>query len=64
MRCFIAINISEGIRKGLAKLQDELRGKADIRKGDVKWVDPEAIHLTLKFLGEIKTEQSVQIAEC
>ncbi len=63
MRCFIAIDISEPIRKGLAKLQNELRGKADVGKGDVKWVDPEAIHLTLKFLGEIKTEQSVDVCK-
>ncbi len=63
MRCFIAIDISEGIRKGLAKLQNELRGKADVGKGDVKWVDPEAMHLTLKFLGEIKTEQSVDVCK-
>jgi len=63
MRCFIAIDISEGIRKGLAKLQNELRGKADVGKGDVKWVNPEAIHLTLKFLGEIKTEQSVDVCK-
>lgn len=59
MRCFIAVDITEGIRKGLARLQDELRRKADTRKGDVKWVDPNVMHLTLKFLGEIKAEQSV-----
>jgi 2'-5' RNA ligase len=61
MRCFIAIDISEQIRKGLVNLQNELRGKADIRKGDVKWVEPEAMHLTLKFLGEIKDEQAVDV---
>lgn len=61
MRCFIAIDISEQIRKSLARLQDELRGKADVRKGDVKWVSPDAIHLTLKFLGEIKDEQAVDV---
>jgi 2'-5' RNA ligase len=63
MRCFIAIDISEGIRKGMAKLQNELRGKADVGKGDVKWVDPNAMHLTLKFLGEIKAEQSVDVCK-
>lgn len=63
MRCFIAIDIDEDIREGLAKLQDELRGKADIRKGDVKWVDPNVMHLTLKFLGEIKPEQSVDVCK-
>lgn len=61
MRVFIAIDISEDIRKSLVNLQNELRGKADIRKGDVKWVNPDAIHLTLKFLGEIKDEQAVDV---
>ena len=61
MRCFIAIDIDEHIRKSLSHLQDELRGKADVRKGDVKWVKPESIHLTLKFLGEIRDEQSVEV---
>lgn len=61
MRCFIAINIDEQIRKGLSNLQNELRRKVDIRKGDVKWVNPEITHLTLKFLGEIKDEQVVDV---
>ena len=61
MRCFIAINIDEKIRKALAKLQDELRGKADVNKSDVKWVNPDTIHLTLKFLGEAKDEQVVDV---
>ena len=63
MRCFIAIDISEEIRKDLARLQDELRRKADVHKGDVKWVGPDAMHLTLKFLGEIKPEQSVEVCK-
>ncbi|MBL7185419.1 MAG: RNA 2',3'-cyclic phosphodiesterase [Phycisphaerae bacterium] len=61
MRCFIAIDIDETIRKGLSNLQDELRKKVDIRKGDVKWVRPDVTHLTLKFLGEIKDEQVVEV---
>ncbi len=61
MRCFIAIDIDEQIIKGLSDLQDELRRKVDVRKGDVKWVKPENKHLTLKFLGEIKDEQAVEV---
>ncbi|MBN2315660.1 MAG: RNA 2',3'-cyclic phosphodiesterase [Sedimentisphaerales bacterium] len=61
MRVFIAIDIDEQIRKDLGRLQDELRGKADVRKGDVKWVRPEVMHLTLKFLGEIRDEQAVEV---
>jgi 2'-5' RNA ligase len=61
MRCFIAIDIDEQIRKALAKLQKELQGKADIKRGDAKWVNPENIHLTLKFLGEIKDNQIMDV---
>jgi len=61
MRCFIAINIDEQIRKALGNLQNELQGKADIKRSDAKWVNPETIHLTLKFLGEIKDEQVVDV---
>ncbi|UCE50095.1 MAG: RNA 2',3'-cyclic phosphodiesterase [Phycisphaerales bacterium] len=61
MRCFIAIDIDEQIRKGLSNLQNELRRKVDIRKGDVKWVNPEITHLTLKFLGEIKDDQIAEV---
>ncbi|MHC4145779.1 MAG: RNA 2',3'-cyclic phosphodiesterase, partial [Planctomycetota bacterium] len=61
MRCFIAIDIDDQIRRGLGKLQDELRSKVDVRKGDVKWVSPDATHLTLKFLGEIRDEQVVDV---
>ena len=61
MRCFIAIDIDEQIRRAIADLQNELRSKVDIRKSDVKWVNPENIHLTLKFLGEIKDEQIMDV---
>lgn len=61
MRCFIAIDIDDQIRKGLSDLQNELRKKVDVRKGDVKWVNPDITHLTLKFLGEIKDEQAVDV---
>ncbi len=61
MRCFIAIDISEEIKAQLADLQQELAGSVDIRKGDVKWVRPEAMHLTLKFLGEIRDADVMEI---
>ncbi|GAH53569.1 unnamed protein product [marine sediment metagenome] len=63
MRVFIAIDIDEVIRKDLADLQSELQSKADIKKGDAKWMDPNNIHLTLKFLGEIKDAQVVDVCD-
>jgi 2'-5' RNA ligase len=57
MRCFIAIDIPKDVRADLADLEKELAGRVDIHKGDVKWVEPEGMHLTLKFLGEVPDNQ-------
>lgn len=61
MRCFIAINIDDEIRNALSDLQKQLRGSIDVKKGDINWVNPDNIHLTLKFLGEIKDEKVAEI---
>jgi 2'-5' RNA ligase len=61
MRCFIAIEIPEEIQAELANLQKELAGQVDVHKGDVKWVESESIHLTLKFLGEVPDKQIVEV---
>lgn len=46
-RTFIAIELSPSIRQELSKIQNELKKSG----ADAKWVKPENIHLTLKFLG-------------
>ena len=61
MRCFIAIDIDRKLKDALSDLQRRLISDADIRKGDVKWVSPDDIHLTLKFLGEVKDEVVVEV---
>jgi 2'-5' RNA ligase len=48
LRCFIAIEITVQIKKELGELIDILKKYG----GDVKWVMPENVHLTLKFLGD------------
>jgi len=52
MRAFIAIEISETIRDAIGTLIRELRQSGD----RVKWVRPENLHLTLKFLGDLSEE--------
>lgn len=53
MRLFIAIDLPTEVRKKLDEIQRALRPKAD----SAKWVDPESIHITLKFLGEVPEKQ-------
>ncbi len=61
MRCFIAVDIDERIIKAIADLQNRIRKDTHLKKGDVKWVRPEAMHLTLKFLGEVADERIVEV---
>ena len=60
IRSFIAIELPEEARKGLARLRKEL--ERDEHKF-VKWVDPGGIHLTLKFLGNIPSRRVTEITE-
>jgi len=61
MRVFIAIDIDEEIRAALSDLQRQLQSKVDIKRSDAKWVNPQNMHLTLKFLGEIRDEKAVEV---
>jgi len=63
MRLFIAIDIDEEIRKALGNLQRQLQRKADFGRGDVKWVKPELIHLTLKFLGDVDDKKAPLVCD-
>jgi 2'-5' RNA ligase len=58
VRCFIAIELPEGVKRGLRELQAQL--KAD-SLAPVKWAEPENIHLTLKFLGNVAADRIEEI---
>ena len=53
LRCFIAIEIPENIKKSVADIIDNLKKSGS----DIKWVSDENIHITLQFLGE--TEEAL-----
>jgi 2'-5' RNA ligase len=48
MRLFIAINLDEAIRQRMVRFVEGVSGFAP----EVRWIKPEALHLTLKFIGE------------
>lgn len=54
MRSFIAIELPEATRVALYDFRELLR-----RKGmRATWVKPEAMHLTLRFLGDVREEEA------
>ncbi|NIM90079.1 MAG: RNA 2',3'-cyclic phosphodiesterase [Candidatus Aminicenantes bacterium] len=57
MRTFIAIDLDTEIKEALSALIDKLRE----RHQNIRWVRREAMHLTLKFLGEIDKERVPEI---
>lgn len=63
MRCFIAIDIDETVKAAMGDVRVQLERTVDLRRGDVKWVRPEAMHLTLKFLGETPDADVVKLCE-
>lgn len=58
-RAFVAIDLPESVRASLEAAQEELKSY----RFRIKWVRPESIHLTLKFLGPIDVSRTDEIAE-
>ena len=55
LRTFIAVELDEPVRIALRTVQDRL--KRQVPPGSVKWVTPNGIHLTLKFLGDTQARR-------
>lgn len=60
LRTFIAIELDEMLRIAIGRIQGKF--KRQTPPGSVKWVAPEGIHLTLKFLGDTPARRVPEIA--
>ncbi|MCG6910786.1 MAG: RNA 2',3'-cyclic phosphodiesterase [Deltaproteobacteria bacterium] len=58
MRAFIAFKLPEGVTASLGSLQSRLRQYGL----NLRWVRPENIHLTLKFLGNVDPDRRESLA--
>jgi len=58
IRSFIAIELPEEVKTGLHRLQAELKLP---QHNFVKWVAPQSIHITLKFLGNISPQKVAEV---
>ena len=59
MRVFVALDIDDAIRERLQLFLDGVCGFAP----DARWVRPESMHVTLKFIGEKSTEAVEEIKQ-
>ena len=55
MRCFIAVDVGDAVRREVTRVVSTLTGKLEAVKTPPKvvWVKPAALHVTVRFLGEI-----------
>jgi len=60
VRSFIAIELPDELKLGLAQLEAQLKMS---KPPWVKWVNPYSIHLTLKFLGSIAVDRISEITK-
>jgi len=58
IRSFIAVELPQETRDALAFVQERLRQ----RGAGIRWLNPNSIHLTLKFLGNVASNQVDEIA--
>jgi RNA 2',3'-cyclic 3'-phosphodiesterase len=54
IRSFISIELSEKLKNSLKRLEENL---SPALGSPARWVNPDSIHLTLKFLGNIDTDR-------
>jgi 2'-5' RNA ligase len=59
LRTFIAIALDRDLKEDLGRLQERLRSLVAPRS--VRWVRPEAMHLTLKFLGDTPLDKAKEV---
>jgi len=60
IRSFVAIELGDSMQQALDRLQHQLSIGASARMA--RWVSPQSIHLTLKFLGDIPERQVDEIS--
>ena len=59
LRTFIAIDLPPEVVDQSQSLVREL----DDFSGGIRWVEPENVHLTLKFLGEVRENETYQVCQ-
>jgi len=60
MRLFVALDLADPIRERIQQFMEGVRGFAP----DVRWVKPESLHITLKFIGEKTPQMAESIRSC
>ena len=61
IRTFVAIELDEALLKALCQVANVLKRAPVARLA--RWVSPDGIHLTLKFLGDVSSDRVPEITQ-
>lgn len=61
MRTFIAVDIPEDVKQRVGEYIESIRRDYD---NSIKWVSPDILHFTIKFLGEIRESELEVVKDC
>jgi 2'-5' RNA ligase len=62
VRVFVAVGVSDAIRHDATRLRERVRRDLHAAQRALRWVDPQHMHLTLRFLGEIEEAAIMRLA--
>jgi 2'-5' RNA ligase len=65
MRVFVAVDVGDAVRREVTRVIEALTGKLEAVKKPPKvvWVKPAALHVTIKFLGEVEPSEVERLQE-
>lgn len=63
IRCFVAVEVPEGVQTLLSPVQASLRSAVQSGGGRASWTRLGNVHLTLKFLGDVRGDAIDEIGE-
>ncbi len=72
IRSFVAIELDEGLRREISSFVEDLKGRFTNTSPPtvtsppsglscIKWVRPEGLHITIKFLGEVSEDRLIAV---
>ena len=61
LRLFVAIRVPDSVKAELSRVQSEL--KQLLPRKSASWTKPEAMHLTLRFLGQVEEGRVPELSE-
>lgn len=64
MRLFVAVELPANIRSTLERLQPRLAAALGRAARAVTWVQPDHMHCTLRFFGDVADDQALRLQHC